>query len=107
MNKKLYVGNLSFETTQDELQALFAEIGTVVSAAVVTDKSSNRSRGFGFVEMETEETAKEAIDKLNGREVNQRSLTVNEAHPPENVRLVEATGEVVGAEGMIAAVSPI
>ncbi len=82
MNKKLYVGNLSFETTQDELQALFAEIGTVVSAAVVTDKSSNRSRGFGFVEMETEETAKEAIDKLNGREVNQRSLTVNEAHPP-------------------------
>ena len=82
MNKKLYVGNLSYETTQDELQELFAGVGTVVSAAVVTDKSSGRSRGFGFVEMETEDAAKEAIEKLNNHEINGRSLNVNEANPP-------------------------
>ena len=82
MNKKLYVGNLSFETTQEELEELFAEVGTVVSAVVITDKSSGRSRGFGFVEMETEEAAKEAIEKLNDREVNERKLAVNEANPP-------------------------
>ena len=82
MNKKLYVGNLSYETTQDELQELFAGVAPVVSAAVVTDKSSGRSRGFGFVEMETEDGAKEAIERLNNHELNERSLTVSEANPP-------------------------
>jgi RNA recognition motif-containing protein len=82
MNKKLYVGNLSFETTQDELQALFVEIGPVVSAVIVTDGSTGRSRGFGFVEMETEQAAKDAIERLNGQMVGMRSINVNEARPP-------------------------
>ncbi len=82
MNKKLYVGNLSYETSQDELLKLFVEIGPVVSAVVVTDGSTGRSRGFGFVEMETEEAAKEAIDRLNNQMVNMRNIAVSEARPP-------------------------
>ena len=82
MNKKLYVGNLSYETTEDELQKLFVEVGPVVSATIITDRSSGRSKGFGFVEMETEQAAQEAIERLNNQEINQRSITVSEARPP-------------------------
>ncbi|HRV92512.1 MAG TPA: RNA-binding protein [Anaerolineae bacterium] len=82
MNKKLYVGNLSYDTTEDELRKLFVEVGPVVSAALITDQVSGRSKGFGFVEMETEQSAKEAIERLNNYELHQRSLNVSEAHPP-------------------------
>ena len=82
MNKKLYVGNLSYETTEDELQKLFVEVGPVVSVAIITDRSSGRSKGFGFVEMETEQAAQEAIERLNNYDLNQRTITVSEARPP-------------------------
>jgi cold-inducible RNA-binding protein len=83
MNKKLYVGNLSYETTEDELQKLFIEVGPVVSATIITDRASGRSKGFGFVEMETEQAAQEAIERLNNHEINQRGITVSEARPPK------------------------
>jgi len=83
MNKKLYVGNLSYETTEDDLTKIFTEVGSVVSATVITDRVSGRSKGFGFVEMEKEDEARAAIDQLNGREFNQRTITVNEANPPK------------------------
>jgi RNA recognition motif-containing protein len=82
MNKKLYVGNLSYGTTEDELQKLFVEVGPVLSVTIITDRASGQSKGFGFVEMETEQAAQEAIEQLNNREVNQRTLTVSEARPP-------------------------
>jgi cold-inducible RNA-binding protein len=82
MNKKLYVGNLSYETTEDELQKLFVEVGPVVSVAIITDRSSGRSKGFGFVEMETEQAAQEAIDQLNNHELSDRTIAVSEARPP-------------------------
>jgi RNA recognition motif-containing protein len=82
MNKKLYVGNLSYETTEAELQRLFVEVGPVVSATIITDRSSGRSKGFGFVEMETEQAAQAAVERLNNYELNQRNLTVSEARPP-------------------------
>ena len=82
MNKKLYVGNLSYETTEDELHKLFVEVGPVVSAALITDRASGRSKGFGFVEMETEQAAQEAIERLNNYELHQRTITVSEARPP-------------------------
>jgi RNA recognition motif-containing protein len=82
MNKKLHVGNLSYETTEDELQKLFVEVGPIVSATVITDRSSGQSKGFGFVEMETEQAAQEAIERLNNHELNQRAITVSEARPP-------------------------
>jgi RNA recognition motif-containing protein len=82
MNKKLYVGNLSYSTTEDELRQLFAEVGPVVSANLVTDKMTGQSRGFGFVEMETTEAAQQAIERLNSYELNQRNITVSEARPP-------------------------
>ena len=82
MNKKLYVGNLSYETTEDELQTLFAEVGSVVSVAVITDRSTGRSKGFGFVEMETEQAAQEAIERFNDHEIKDRNIKVSEARPP-------------------------
>lgn len=82
MNKKLYVGNLSYETTEAELQALFVDVGAVVSTAIIIDRASGRSKGFGFVEMETEEAAQSAIERLNSYEFKGRTLTVNEARPP-------------------------
>ena len=84
MNKKLYVGNLSYETTEGELQKLFVEVGPVVSATIITDRASGRSKGFGFVEMETEQAAQEAIERLNNYELNQRTITVSEARPPRD-----------------------
>ena len=83
MNKKLYVGNLSYETTEDELRKLFATVGPVVSATLITDRDTGRSKGFGFVEMETEQAAQQAIEQLNNHEMNQRTITVNEARPPK------------------------
>jgi RNA recognition motif-containing protein len=82
MGKKLYAGNLSYSTTEDELRALFQEAGTVTSVTIITDRDTGRSKGFGFVEMETEEQAQEAIEKLNGRMLNERTITVSEARPP-------------------------
>ncbi|HEX9642945.1 MAG TPA: RNA-binding protein [Acidimicrobiia bacterium] len=79
MSSKLYVGNLTFNTTSDDLKRLFAQHGEVRSAQVITDRDSGRSRGFGFVEMATSEEAKSAISALNGRDLDGRQLTVNEA----------------------------
>jgi cold-inducible RNA-binding protein len=81
MATKLYVGNLSFQTTSDELRDYFAQAGTVESASVVEDRMTGRSRGFGFVEMATPEEATAAIEQLNGKEFGGRNLTVNEARP--------------------------
>jgi len=81
---KLYVGNLSFQTSNEELQQLFAQAGTVESASIVEDRDTGRSRGFGFVEMSSKEEGEAAIAQFNGKEVNGRSLTVNEAKPREN-----------------------
>ncbi len=81
MAQKLFVGGLSFNTTSDGLTQFFAQAGTVVSANVVTDQMSGRSRGFGFVEMSTPEEAKQAITQLNGREFEGRRLTIDFAKP--------------------------
>jgi cold-inducible RNA-binding protein len=79
MGKKLFVGNLSFNTTSGDLEALFSEMGTCESAAVITDRETGRSRGFGFVEMSSSAEAEAAIQALNGREVEGRALNVSEA----------------------------
>lgn len=84
MSMKLYVGNLSFQTSSEELQQLFSQAGTVESASVVEDRDTGRSRGFGFVEMATKEEGESAIAQFNGKEVNGRALNVNEARPREN-----------------------
>ena len=84
MAMKLYVGNLAFQTSSDELNQLFSQAGTVESASVVEDRETGRSRGFGFVEMSTGEEGKAAIEQFNGKELNGRNLTVNEARPREN-----------------------
>ena len=83
MAKKLYVGNLSYETTDSDLQSLFGPYGTVQSAQVILDRDTGRSKGFGFVEMASDEQAQAAIATLNGQDVNGRALTVNEARPRE------------------------
>ena len=84
MSMKLYVGNLSFQTTSGELQELFAQAGTVESASVVEDRDTGQSRGFGFVEMASREEGEAAIQQLNGKEVGGRALNVNEAKPRED-----------------------
>jgi cold-inducible RNA-binding protein len=85
MGKKLYVGNLSFKTTDGDLEQLFSQYGSVQSALVVQDKATGRSRGFGFVEMGSDQEAQAAIAALNGKESDGRALTVNEAKPrPES-----------------------
>jgi cold-inducible RNA-binding protein len=84
MSTKLYVGNLAFQTTSQELQEMFAQAGTVQSASVVEDRDTGRSRGFAFVEMSTNEEAAAAIDQFNGKEIGGRALKVNEAKPREN-----------------------
>jgi cold-inducible RNA-binding protein len=83
MGKKLYVGNLSYGTTDSDLQSMFGSHGTVQSAQVIMDRDTGRSKGFGFVEMDSGEQAQAAISALNGQEVNGRALTVNEARPRE------------------------
>jgi len=82
-SNKLYVGGLPYEVTDDRLQEIFSAHGTVESARVITDRETGRSRGFGFVEMSSQEEAQQAIDKLNGTDLEGRSLTVNEAKPKE------------------------
>jgi len=84
MNNKLYVGNLSYSINDTSLSNTFSECGTVVSAKVITDRDTGRSKGFGFVEMSTAEEAEAAINRFNGSEMDGRSLRVNEARPQEN-----------------------
>lgn len=81
MAKKLYVGSLSYDTTSDGLRAAFAGAGTVESATVIMDKMTGRSKGFGFVEMATDEEAEKAITMFNGKELEGRTIVVNEARP--------------------------
>ncbi|HYV28014.1 MAG TPA: RNA-binding protein [Candidatus Eisenbacteria bacterium] len=83
MNTKLFVGNLSFNTTENDLQDTFAAHGTVVETNLMTDRTTGRPRGFGFVTMSSAEEAKKAIDALNGASLDGRALTVNEARPRE------------------------
>lgn len=84
MATKLYVGNLSYDTREDELRDKFAEYGTVLSANIVTDRDTGRSRGFGFVEMSTDEEARKAESGMNGQELDGRTLKVNESKPRED-----------------------
>lgn len=86
MVKKLYVGGLAYSVTEQELEALFVEIGKVTSAVVIKDRDSGQSKGFGFVEMEDDVAAQKAIKELNGKEVSGRSIVVNEARPQEDRR---------------------
>jgi len=83
MNNKLYVGGLPYSVTEAHLEEVFSAHGTVESARVITDRMSGRSRGFGFVELSTQEEAEEAMQKLNGTELEGRTLTVNEAKPQQ------------------------
>lgn len=83
MAKKLFVGGLSYETTEATLKETFSQAGTVESATVITDKMSGRSKGFGFVEMSSEEEAQKAIEMFNGKEIDGKNVTVNEARPME------------------------
>lgn len=84
MNNKLFVGNLSFNVTENELQDAFAQFGTVLEANLMTDRMTGRPRGFGFVTMSTEEEAQKAIEGLNGSQLDNRALTVNVARPRED-----------------------
>jgi cold-inducible RNA-binding protein len=83
LSKKLYVGNLTYNVNESDLEALFAPFGAVQSAQLIVDRDTNRSKGFGFVEMDTDAQAQAAIEGLNGREYDGRNLTVNEAKPRE------------------------
>ncbi len=84
MTKKLFVGGISYETTEDTLKETFAKAGTVESATVIIDKISGRSKGFGFVEMSSEEEAQKAVEMFNGKELDGKNITVNEARPMES-----------------------
>lgn len=83
MAKKLYVGGLSYDTTEDGLRETFSQAGTIESAVIIIDKMSGRSKGFGFVEMSSDEEAQKAIEMFNGKELDGRAITVNEARPME------------------------
>ena len=83
MGTKLYVGNMSFNTMDSDIKALFQQAGTVVSCDIILDKFTSKSRGFGFVEMSTQEEATKAIADFNGKDLDGRALTVNEAKPRE------------------------
>lgn len=89
MTKKLYVGNLSYMTTNAALSELFGAVGEVVSVDLITDQATGRSKGFGFVEMAAHEAATQAISQLNGREVDGRAIKVAEARPREDNRSVD------------------
>jgi hypothetical protein len=99
MAKKLYVGNLSYATTEDALRTLFAEVGEVESVAIITDRMSGRSKGFGFVEMATEAAASEAIGRLNGHEVD--------GTWPRRVRPGDATTGPGAAEAVVVVVAAV
>jgi len=83
MSKKLFVGNIDWNTSEEDLQALFSKCGVVEEAVIIKDKMTNRPKGFGFVSFSNEDEAKEAIAKLNDQELNGRKLVVNEARPPK------------------------
>ncbi len=83
MTKRLYVGNLPYSVTEDQLRDLFTQVGEIERLTIITDRETGRSKGFGFVEMATEELAQEAIRRFNGYSLSNRSLTVNEAKPRE------------------------
>jgi len=82
MNKKLYVGNLDYSVTQDQIKEHFGQAGTVVDAVIINDRNTGRSKGFGFVEMSSDEEAKKAIEMFNQKDFNGRTIVVNEARPP-------------------------
>lgn len=84
MATKLYVGSLAYSVDDEKLKELFAAVGTVTSAQVIVDRDTNQSKGFGFVEMSSEDEAKEAIKQLNGKEIDGRAIAVNEARPKED-----------------------
>jgi len=84
LRKKLYVGNLSYKATEDDLKDLFKEFETVTEVNLVTDRATGRSRGFGFVEFSSDEDADKAINSLNGKMFQDREIVVNEARPPKN-----------------------
>lgn len=83
MATKLFIGSLAWATTDDSMRDLFATVGTVVSASVIMDRETNRSKGFGFVEMSSDDEAKAAVDQLNGKDLDGRAIVVNEARPRE------------------------
>lgn len=83
MATRLFIGSLAWATNDDSLKDFFSQVGTVVSANVIVDRETNRSKGFGFVEMSTDEEAKAAVDQLNGKELDGRPIVVNEARPRE------------------------
>ena len=83
MNKKLYVGNLPYQTSQDQIRELFTQAGEVAEVTVITDRETGRPKGFGFVEMATEDGGREAIKRFNGYALGERNLTVSEARPRE------------------------
>ena len=84
MSNKLFIGNLSYDSQEDSLKELFSEAGKVESAVIIKDKISGRSKGFGFVEMSSEEEAKKAVEMLNEKELDGRNIVVNEARPMKN-----------------------
>ena len=84
MSAKLFVGNLDYAVTSEELKNMFSEFGNVVDAVVITDRETRRSRGFGFVEFGSDDEAKKAIEAMNGKDINGRKINVNEAKPQEN-----------------------
>lgn len=84
MGAKLFIGNLSFKLTSDDLRQAFSQLGSVVDAVVLMDKQTGRSRGFGFVEMSSDAEAKAAIEKMNGSDLDGRKIVVNEAKPRED-----------------------
>ena len=90
MATKLFVGSLAWATNDDSLKKFFATAGNVVSANVIIDRETNRSQGFGFVEMSSDEEAKKAVDELNGKELDGRAIVVNEARPREERRATTA-----------------
>lgn len=92
LNKKLYVGSLPFSTTEEELQELFSAFGPITSVRIVTDKFTGMSKGFGFVEMESEDDARKAIEGLNGSNLNGRTLIVNGARPEQPRERRESRG---------------
>jgi|SRR6185503_10251155 len=98
MAKKLYVGGLSYKTTKEELAEAFGQVGTVSSATIISDRMTGESKGFGFVEMDTDEAALAAIEMWNGKELDGRSLTVNEARPMEE-RPARSGGGFGGGRG--------
>ncbi len=99
MGKKLYVGNLAFEVTESRLQELFAPYGSVQRAQLITDRDTGRSKGFGFVEMTTDQEAQAAIGGMNGQMVDGRALTVNEAKPKEDLPRTGGGGGSRGGYG--------